>query len=218
MSEADWRSTLEAAAGGDAAARNQLIERYADRVRSRVHAELEQDFRRNHRWILPLFSTRDVVQDVFVAVIRSLSAGERDQLDFPSEHAFIAWLSTVCRNRLLDAVRHHEAGRRDVRRSVSDAEGELAAGKSDDGRAAPELAAQLAEHAAILADVLAELPERQRDLITMRIVDGEKFAVLADKLGFSSEESVRQSFHRAQAKLLVKLRAKGLRPPGETLG
>ena len=102
MSEADWRSTLEAAAGGDAAARNQLIERYADRVRSRVHAELEQDFRRNHRWILPLFSTRDVVQDVFVAVIRSLSAGERDQLDFPSEHAFIAWLSTVCRNRLLD--------------------------------------------------------------------------------------------------------------------
>ena len=64
MSEADWRSTLEAAAGGDAAARNQLIERYADRVRSRVHAELEQDFRRNHRWILPLFSTRDVVQDM----------------------------------------------------------------------------------------------------------------------------------------------------------
>ena len=82
MSETDWRSTVEAAARGDEAARDELVRNYADRVRSRVHAELEQDFRRNHRWILPLFSTRDVVQDVFVAVIRSLSSNAED-LDFP---------------------------------------------------------------------------------------------------------------------------------------
>lgn len=210
-----WRELVDRAASGDAQARGELVTRYADRVRERVHQELERDFRRSHRWILPLFSTRDVVQDVFVALIGSLERGSA--LEFPSEVAFVGYLSTVVRNRLLDAVRHHEAQRRDARRAQPDPEGQIAAGQADD-RAVPELAAQLAEQAGMLAGVLEELTERQRQLVTMRIVDGEPFKALAERLGYASEESARQSFHGAKAKLLVKLRARGVRPPGETLG
>ncbi|MBK8978624.1 MAG: sigma-70 family RNA polymerase sigma factor [Planctomycetes bacterium] len=210
----DWRALVAGAAAGDGGARDALVGRYADRVRQRVHHELEQDFRRSHRWILPLFSTRDVVQDVFVALIGSL--GSSDVQDFPSEEAFVAYLSTVCRNRLLDAVRHHEAQRRDARRAVADPDGEAAAQQPDAG-ASPVLAAQLAEQAAIVADALSTLQERQRELVRMRI-DGATFQELADHLGYASEESARQSFHAAKARLLVKLRARGLKPPGETLG
>ena len=62
-----------------------------------------------------------------------------------------------------------------------------------------------------------ELSERHRALVTMRIVDEETFPAIAEQLGYASAETVRQAFVEAQARLLVKLRARGVRPPGETL-
>ncbi|MCC6672773.1 MAG: hypothetical protein IT458_17035, partial [Planctomycetes bacterium] len=70
----DLQRTLAAAAAGDAAALQALAETLYPRVRELVHRELQHDFRRRHRWILPLFSTRDVVHDVFAAVLRGLGS------------------------------------------------------------------------------------------------------------------------------------------------
>lgn len=61
--------TLELARAGDQDARNQILERFYPKVRELVHKKLEHDFRKNHRWILPLFSTGDIVQEVFVGVV-----------------------------------------------------------------------------------------------------------------------------------------------------
>ena len=48
-------------------------------------------------------------------------------------------------------------------------------------------------------------------------VDEVTYPEIAKMLGFASAETARQAFVEAQARLLVKLRARGLRPPGETM-
>lgn len=207
-----WAALLERCVAGDRAARDELARMFYPRVQAAVHRQLEADFRRRHRWMLPLFSTRDVVQDVFVGVVDSL-----DACDFADQDAFVGYLCTVVQNRLLDAVRFHEAHKRDARRDLRDADPEIPAQRPDDRAEIPHLAAQLAEQATLLREVLGELAERHRELITLRIVDEESFPVIADRLGYASAETARQAFVDAQARLLVKLRARGLRPPGETL-
>ncbi len=197
---------------GDANARDAVVRRFEPRVRDLVHRELHDDFRKRHRWMLALFSTRDVVQDVLVAVVSALETG-----DFPSEDAFTAYLATMVKNRLLDAVRHHEADKRDARRLVRDAEGEVAAAQPDARAKPPAFAAQLAEQAALLHEILDAFEPRRRTLLTMRLVDETTYPEIAHQLGYASAETARQAFVEAQALLLVKLRARGVRPPGETL-
>ena len=201
-------SLLEAVVEGDQEAQGALIATYYPQVQAIVHRKLEADFRKNHRWILPLFSTRDVVQDVFRSVVQGL-----DETSFESEQAFVGYLGAVVRNRLLDAVRFHEAARRDVRRKAETPEQGLdvlrEATRSD---AAPPFAAELAEQSHLVRAAMDELPERQRLLLELRTIEGKSFPEIADELGYSSAESCRQSHVAAQAKLLVKLRAKGVRP------
>ncbi|HEX5050746.1 MAG TPA: hypothetical protein VFZ65_03140, partial [Planctomycetota bacterium] len=68
----DWpalQQAIAAAATGDAQAQAQVVETCYGAVKALVHRDLEQDFRKRHRWILPLFSTQDVVHEVLAAVV-----------------------------------------------------------------------------------------------------------------------------------------------------
>lgn len=201
----DVLSLIRASIQGDSAATTELIDRLYPKVQAIVHRELERDFRQRHKWILPLFSTRDIVQDVFADVVGGLD----ESADFPNEAAFVGYLSTMVRHRLLDAVRHNEAGKRDVRRRT-DASGTMIDRMAKTQSSTPELAANLAEQAELLRAVLDEFPERHRALLTLRMMDGETFPSIATKLGYASAETARQAFLDSQAKLLVKLRARGL--------
>ena len=105
------RETVTLAASGDARARQTLIEGFYPTVKRLVHAQLSRSFRHNHAWIYPLFSTGDVVHDVLVDVMRGVDAFAGDE-----EAEFAAYLASAVSHRLIDAVRHHQAGCRDVRR------------------------------------------------------------------------------------------------------
>lgn len=201
----DLQRLIQAAAAGDRGAQEALVGRCLPGVRARVHRALEADFRRHHRWILPLFSTMDVVQDVLAAVVRDL----RDT-SFDTADAFEAFLGTLVQHRLLDAVRFHEAGRRDARQQVPEPTGGLAGMVPAHRDATPTLAASLAERAAMVREVIAGLPERQRRLVELRLLEGEAFPAIAAALGYASAETARQSFVDAKARLLVKLRGRGL--------
>jgi RNA polymerase sigma factor (sigma-70 family) len=168
-----------------------------------VHRDLEQDFRQRHRWILPLFSTHDVVQEVLLAVVRDL----RDT-QFEDAPRFFAYLGTLVRHRLLDAVRFHEAARRDGRKQVAEATRGLAEQHAG-VEATPTLAASLGERAGLVRDALAELPERQRRVLELRLLEDATFPQIRDALGYASDETARQACHDAQARLLVKLRMRG---------
>lgn len=206
--DSDISALIAASVGGDESAKTELIQRFYPKVQTIVHHQLEQDFRKRHKWILPLFSTRDVVHDVFAAVV----AGLDESATFPDEGAFIAYLATMVRNRLLDAVRHHEAGKRDARRRIEGGNTAVAnfAPTARSGGSTPDIAADLAEQAEALREILDGFPERQRALLTLRMMDGETYPEIAKQLGFASAETARQSFVDAQAKLLVKLRMRGI--------
>lgn len=205
-----WRELMQGSARGDAAARDALARSMYPRVRERVHRELQGDFRKSNPWMMALFSTGDVVQDVFLAVLGSLG-----ETEFADEDAFIGYLATLVQNRLVDAVRHHRAQRRDAQRVADRASDTTVV---DPRQVNPALAAQLAEQAALLREVLQTFDDRRRALLLMRLVDGAPYAEIATKLGYASDETARQAFVDAQARLLVKARGRGLRPAGETMG
>lgn len=213
MDELAWNelhACIKAAAAGDEAARDRLVSACYGTVRARVHRELERDFRKQHKWILPLFSTTDVVHEVLVAVVKDLA-----DTDFVGPEPFFAYLGTLVRHRLLDAVRFHEAARRDGRKQVAEPTAGIAEVATDRREATPTLAASLGERAALVREALTELPERQRRLLEMRLQEDSTFPVIRAALGYSSDETARQAFHDAQAKLLVKLRIRGF---GRTVG
>lgn len=203
----DWerlRPAIVAAVAGDRAARERIVEACLPGVRSLVHASLQQDFRQRHRWMLPLFSTQDVVHEVLTAVVQDLA-----DTQFEGPAPFCAYLGTLVRHRLLDAVRFHEAARRDGRRQVAEPTAGIAGVAADRREATPTLAASLGERAGLVRDALGELPERQRRLLELRLVEDTPFAAIGEALGYASAETARQAFHDAQAKLLVKLRMRG---------
>ena len=208
MTTTEWpelERTIAAAARGDGAAQERLVAAcYAD-VQRLVHRDLQADFRQRHRWILPLFSTHDVVHEVLIAVVRDLA-----DTSFAGPEPFFAYLGTLVRHRLLDAVRCHEAARRDGRKQVGDDTCGLAAVATDRREATPTLAASLGERAALVREALAELPERQRRVLELRLLEDATFPVIREQLGYASDETARQACHDAQARLLVKLRVRGL--------
>jgi RNA polymerase sigma factor (sigma-70 family) len=203
----DWTELLAAAAAGDAAARSALVDEFYAPVQKLVHQRLELDFRRRHPWILPLFSTRDVVHDVLTDVVRRL-----DATDFPHRDAFAAYLATVVRHHLLDVVRFHEADRRDARRNrEGPADATAVAERTPGAEPSPALTAALREQAGIVRAAMEELGERARGLLELRMVEQLSFPELARQLGYASEDTARQAFVDAQARLLLKLRSRGVR-------
>lgn len=209
----DWaelQPLIVAAAAGDRAAQERIVAICLPAVRALVHRELQQDFRQRHRWILPLFSTQDVVHEVLAAVVQELA-----DTQFDGAAPFCAYLGTLVRHRLLDAVRFHEAARRDGRRQVAEPTAGLAAVAADRREATPTLAASLGERAGLVRDALGELPERHRRLLELRLLEDATFPQIRAALGYASDETARQACLDAQAKLLVKLRVRGF---GKTLG
>ena len=113
-SASDLAPLLAAARRDDAVAIDELFRRFYPRVQHLVHRDLSRDLRTKRPWLSSRFSTGDVVQEVFRKLLRNLNGIEAD-----TEAAFCGYLSVVIRNRLLDAIRFHEAARRDGRRTVA---------------------------------------------------------------------------------------------------
>lgn len=192
----EFEAVLAAARRGDAAATEILFERYYARVQETVHRDLSRDLRRSRPWLTSRFSTGDVVQEVFRSLLTDLS-----RFEGKTEAAFCGYLAMIIRNRLLDAVRFHEAAQRDGRRSsewfVRPDPNTMEKGPVD--------SAATAESAAYLQTALDSLPERERLLLRARIEQGTQFVVLAERLGYPSKWAARRAFYAAQSKILVLL-------------
>ena len=174
---------LTAARAGDRGAMDELFLRFYPSVRNMVHHSLATDLRRKRPWLAAMFSTGDVVQEVFQSVIRDM-----EHFDGESEGAFVAYLVTLIKNRLTDAIRFHEAMRRDSRRAPH-------AGDSLDDQAAESR--DPAE--------IAAAEEQLRRYIRERLHGTTTFAELAQQFGYPSEDAARKAFCAAQARLLLSI-------------
>src|SRR5438093_9616573 len=105
MAPADTEQLLERAAGGDAVARDQLLQRHRDRLKRMVAVRAD-----------PRLAARvdpsDVVQETLAEAAARLDAYLRTR-PLP----FYPWLRQIAQQRLIDLHRRHvQAGRRSVMR------------------------------------------------------------------------------------------------------
>ncbi|MCR9246433.1 MAG: sigma-70 family RNA polymerase sigma factor [bacterium] len=206
----DLVTLLDRARSGDADARTEARERlialYYDRVAAMVHGQLQSRLRPQQHALLRQLSTGDFVQEVFVEVLRGL-----ERWDGESEAAFTALLATLVEHRIVDQIRRSQAARRDVRQQADRGPVTLGATAGERG---PGTLASNQEAVGIYREVLATFPERERALLAMRLEDQLEFATLAERLAYPSPDAARKAFHSAEARLLLRLRQRGI--AGET--
>ena len=164
---------------GDERAFDALFERWAGRVLRFVE-----------RMVGEASVAEDLVQETFVRVWR---ARERYQ----PEARFSTWLFTIAGNAARNELRRpfHRAPHDRVDDAEEGAPLVLAA---DDPPADVVVDARRTGHG--LEAALAELPERQREALWLRAVEGLSYAEVAEALA-TSEKSVKALIHRARVAL-----------------
>lgn len=192
-----------AAAAGDPAAFDRLLERYLPQLHAFVRARLGADVRQ-----------RETSMDVVQSVCRQLVAA-RDRFDFRGEERFRAWLFTSALNKIREKHRFHRLGLRDVAREaggdgmeVWSAVGHLLT---------PSQEAMGNETAAALAAAMAALSEEHREVITLARIVQLPHRVIAELMD-RNEPAVRQLLGRALVRLTKELQARGVdmgQPTGE---
>lgn len=193
---APFLETLENARSGDREALDVLANRFYPVVQELVHQRLATDLRRSRPWLSARFSTGDVVHSVFEGVLWDLGA-----FAGRTEEAFVGYLATVVRNRILDALRFHQAAQRDGRK------GHPITGEFDiEGlEADPAEFAAAAEDSARLLAAIARFEPRVQHLLRARLEGLASFRELAEQLGYGSESAARRAFFEAQARLSIEL-------------
>lgn len=200
----DYGALIDAARQGDVEARNAAILRVYPKVERLVHSRLQRNFRLKNPWLRPMFSTGDIVQDVFIGVLTTAP-----KLHGQGEDAVVGYLATAVQNRLLDMMRYHGAARRDARRRVDESPTESDTPTAP--AASPFRNAATNEKLSIYLDVLTTFPRRQQELLRRRLEHGQQFQSLALELGFPTADAARKMFHEVHAKLLFRLSTRGVR-------
>ena len=184
------------AAAGDASAFRELVERHQLRVYQIVH-----------RMLRDRTDADDVTQETFVKVWRGLPS-------YDGRAQFSTWLYTIARNTALNALRA-----RRPQLSLSDAatfaEAELALGVADGPASGPEAADAAADSATesrAIAAAIAELPERQQQVVALFYLQDRSYDEVAEMLAIPLG-TVKTLLHRARARLEQRLG--GLRAAGD---
>ncbi|MGH4023376.1 MAG: sigma-70 family RNA polymerase sigma factor [Pseudonocardiaceae bacterium] len=154
------------------------------------------------RWIAPLIarycrarvgrgertfaSADDVAQEVCLAVLTALP-GYRDQ-----GRPFLAFVYGIASHKVADAHRSAARNRTDPVSDLPDSPADLGDG--------PEQQMMQSELAEWMHTLLETLPEKQREILTMRVVLGMSARETADAVG-STPGAVRVAQHRALAHL-----------------
>ena len=165
-----WPSTdqtkalLSQAKGGDSSAVNELMDQHRNSLRQLIRMRLDQKIQRR-------IDVSDVVQDVLVEANRRLQRYLNDPI-----MPFHLWLRQIAKDRIIDAHRRHRVS---AKRSV-DREQQLApprgydqssvhlASLLGDDRLTPAAAAVQKELAERVEEAIAQLEERDCEIIVMR--------------------------------------------------
>ena len=175
----EWTVWMRHALDGDAAAYRRLLAAVAERLRVQLRGRLA-------RWGATDVQPEDVVQETLLAIHLKRHTWNRVE-------RFEPWLAAVARNKLIDALRRR--GRR-VEVPIEDVEASLV----DEGAVAGDDSLDASR-------LLAQLPERQQQIVQLISVEGQDVRTVAQRLQMS-EVNVRVSLHRS-LKALAALYRKG---------
>ena len=167
--------------------RVQSDERLVDLVRDGNDAAFEAIVARYRRALLRYCSgfmsearAEDAVQQALVSAYRSLRTSQGEMRLRP-------WLYRIAHNTALNAMRDRGLGHEQLPEEI-------------DGLERPEEAFEKNERLRNVVTALGALPERQRDAIVLRELEGRSYDEIASELGVS-DGSVRQLLNRARQTL-----------------
>jgi len=168
---------------GDKPKQEDLAETAFRRHHDQIHRYL---FRRTGSY----HDAEELTQRVFVDAAAALSTSD------PPD-SLVGWLYSVADRRFIDHVRRRER------------RGEVGL---DDRIAFPpgRLEYGPVESRAI-AEAIARLPDDQREVVVMKLIEGRRFAEIGERVG-ASEAACKMRFSRAVAALRDDLEQQGLRP------
>jgi RNA polymerase sigma-70 factor, ECF subfamily len=168
-------------------------------VDSPVAAAFRRHYAQVYRFIRRRTESHEVAEDLAQAVFVDAAARLR-HLEHEGSPA-LAWLYTVARRRLVDRAR--EAARR---------EGTLAS--VDETRAQPiEPTFEYGAHlGGLIGASIRELPEGQRQVVVMKLLEGRPFAEIAERVGVS-EAACKMRFSRGLEALRAELSQRGVDRP-----
>jgi len=180
---------------GDAAALDDLLARYQERLLRIIRVRLGPRLRRR-------VEPADVLQDVMLRASGAIAGFE------PRSHAAIlGWLSVIAEHRIRELHKRHTADKRDLDREAA----WPASGSGEHAGPDPRLAASQTspservarrELERIVDEQLAELaPERYRRVIELRDYHGASWEEVRAGLGDASVKSAQSMYARARARL-----------------
>jgi len=174
----EWTDLMRSANAGDGVAYHRLLKSVTPVLRAGARRGLARAGQ-------PPDQAEDIVQDILLAVHLKRQTWDADA-------PFAPWLFAIARNKLIDALRRR--GRR-VFVNIDDF-AEVLPGEPPAETLAP---GEVADH-------LAGLPQRQREVLQSIAVDSDSIKATAAKLSMT-EGAVRVALHRGLASLAAKLRA-----------
>lgn len=190
------------AQGGQTAAREELFQRYSDRVLGIVRARIGPRLRRN-------VESGDIAQEALIEALQSL-----DRFETRGESSLIRWLATIVQNRISARAKYFSAERRSSAREIAlDGLGNEHDSSIDPPARVntPSLEVRNAEEQGLVEECLHELPENYRELILLRDYAGSPWEEVAESVGAASPDAARMMHTRARTQLGKLLQSRGMR-------
>jgi RNA polymerase sigma-70 factor, ECF subfamily len=196
---ADTLRLLDLAGQGDARAVDRLLKKHRGTLRAFVDRYMDPRVRGR-------LDPSDLVQEAQLVIARRLP-------DFLARRpmSFDLWMRKTARERLHNAHRDHRAKRRDVNREASqqDESSIALAEQLIASDPSPSKAAEARERASKIAAIVADLPDADREILLMKLVDKLPHNEIATLLDIT-EAAARQRFVRAVDKFAKVLSGRGL--------
>ncbi len=152
-----------------------LVERYTARLLQVARRQLPERIRGR-------LDPEDIVQSVFRSFFGRLKGGE---FSFEDSHDMWRLLTVMTFHKVQNSIKHHQRGRRDVRREKSSEDDKEAA--IPEPTPGPEDVAILYE---CLERLLGDLPDEYRAIVTLRL-EGHTIAEVAKKVSYSQRTVLR---------------------------
>jgi len=130
------------------------------------------------RYVIPESDVEDVTQEVFIAVLRSLSS-------FRGEAQFGTWLRTLTNHKVAEFYRRRSRKQEPLLAPLSEASGTLTGSTS-----------KVMEERIFIQGALQKLPENYREIILLRFAEDLQFNEIAD-LTHQNLEATKSLFRRA---------------------
>ncbi|MEM6671843.1 MAG: sigma-70 family RNA polymerase sigma factor [Planctomycetota bacterium] len=192
MDSEDFDALTDAAAAGDRAAIDTLLERMLPDLRAFVRLRTGQFLRRHE-------AQSDIVQSICREVLT-----HADRFQHASEGAFRRWLFTTALRKLSNRRDHLLAERRDVGRREDEGTSDIALMEAYARIATPSQHASVREDLARVEAAMDRLSEEERALVVLSRIAGCSRVEIAEEMGLTAG-AVRTRLHRALAKLSVEL-------------